>query len=271
MLKDRRTYEIMRPEDVGVPEATLVLGKHSGRHAVQRRCEQLGVTLERPELDRVYRAVITLADREKIVNDADLAKIVASVRGGREPETPVYAPALADFASTPAEKGTATASSTRDVCLTRGALTVRPRPADSRSISDEASILLLPGDGIGPEVVAAAERVLRAVAHASVTIRAVVGAIIGGAALKRGLPPLPDETLAAARRADAILLGAVGDPAFDTSPPSRTPRSRAAQDPPRARAVTRTSGRRASGRVSNQRVRSSPSPRRHRSAVRSAS
>src|ERR687897_162777 len=64
MLKDRRTYEIMRPEDVGVPEATLVLGKHSGRHAVQRRCEQLGVTLERHELDRVYRAVISLADRE---------------------------------------------------------------------------------------------------------------------------------------------------------------------------------------------------------------
>ena len=41
MLKDRRTYEIMRPEEVGVPQATLVLGKHSGRHAVQRRCEQL--------------------------------------------------------------------------------------------------------------------------------------------------------------------------------------------------------------------------------------
>ena len=38
MLKDRRTYEIMRPEDVGVPATTLVLGKHSGRHAVQHRC-----------------------------------------------------------------------------------------------------------------------------------------------------------------------------------------------------------------------------------------
>src|SRR5687767_3842103 len=50
MLKDRRTYEIMRPEDVGVPRATLVLGKHSGRHAVLRRCEQLGLTLERREL-----------------------------------------------------------------------------------------------------------------------------------------------------------------------------------------------------------------------------
>src|SRR5687767_1634981 len=51
MLKDRRTYEIMRPEEVGV-SATLVLGKHSGRHAVQRRCEQIGHTLERHTLDR---------------------------------------------------------------------------------------------------------------------------------------------------------------------------------------------------------------------------
>ena len=105
MLKDRRTYEIMRPEDVGVPDTTLVLGKHSGRHAVQSRCEHLGLTLERHELDRVYRAVIALADREKIVSDADLAKIVATVREGGEIEKPVYAPAITDFAATPAEKG----------------------------------------------------------------------------------------------------------------------------------------------------------------------
>jgi 2-isopropylmalate synthase len=105
MLKDRRTYEIMRPEDVGVPEATLVLGKHSGRHAVQRRCEQLGITIDRHELDRVYRAVTALADREKIVNDDDLTRIVAEVRAGIGPEAPVYPPAVADFASTPAEKG----------------------------------------------------------------------------------------------------------------------------------------------------------------------
>ena len=55
MLKDRRTYEIMRPEEVGVPQATLVLGKHSGRHAVQRRCEQLGTSVDRHELDRSTR------------------------------------------------------------------------------------------------------------------------------------------------------------------------------------------------------------------------
>jgi 2-isopropylmalate synthase len=105
MLKDRRTYEIMRPEDVGVPEATLVLGKHSGRHAVQCRCQHLGITLERHELDRVYRAVILLADREKTVNDPDLLKIVAAVRSAADTDSPVFVPVVADFASTPAEKG----------------------------------------------------------------------------------------------------------------------------------------------------------------------
>ena len=86
-----------------------------------------------------------------------------------------------------------------------------------------ASILLLPGDGIGPEVVAAAEHVLRAVARRSGHQFAIASAPIGGAALKQNLPPLPDATLEAARRADAILLGAVGDPAFDSSPPSQRP------------------------------------------------
>ena len=104
MLKDRRTYEIMRPEEVGVPQATLVLGKHSGRHAVQRRCEQLGSTVDRHELDRVYKAVIELADREKVVSDNDLAAIVQRVRSGDTPHAvPVHS--SPDFASTPAETG----------------------------------------------------------------------------------------------------------------------------------------------------------------------
>lgn len=80
ILKDRRTYEIMRPEDVGVPSATLVLGKHSGRHAVQRRCQQLGLQLSRVEIDRVYRGVITLADIQKTVTDDDLSMVVERVR-----------------------------------------------------------------------------------------------------------------------------------------------------------------------------------------------
>jgi 2-isopropylmalate synthase len=103
MLKDRRTYEIMRPEDVGVPQATLVLGKHSGRHAVQRRCEQLGVTLERQELDQVYRGVIDHADREKTVSDRDLSAIVARVRG--DVKRPAAASVGHDFSTTPAESG----------------------------------------------------------------------------------------------------------------------------------------------------------------------
>src|SRR4029079_515859 len=104
MLKDRRTYEIMRPEEVGVPQATLVLGKHSGRHAVLRRLELIGYTLDRPALDQVYRAVIAHADREKIVSDNDLATIVQRVRAGETPHAvPVHS--SPDFANTPAETG----------------------------------------------------------------------------------------------------------------------------------------------------------------------
>ena len=79
VIKDRRTYEIMNPEDVGV-QSTLVLGKHSGRHAVKKRCEDLGHALSRFELDRVYREVIALADRRKSVSDEDVTAIVERVR-----------------------------------------------------------------------------------------------------------------------------------------------------------------------------------------------
>ena len=88
VIKDRRTYEIMRPEDIGV-ESTLVLGKHSGRHAVKRRCEQMGVALSRRyELDRVYRAVIELADRQKQIDDHDVAAIVARIRAEQNAAAP---------------------------------------------------------------------------------------------------------------------------------------------------------------------------------------
>ncbi len=87
----------------------------------------------------------------------------------------------------------------------------------------QASILLLPGDGIGPEVVAAAASVLRAVASRFNHQFDLNEASIGGAAIRRHLPPLPDETLAAARAANAILLGAVGDPEFDRGDSSRRP------------------------------------------------
>jgi len=78
VIKDRRTYEIMRPEDIGV-RSTLVLGKHSGRHAVKQRCEQLGYELTRRELDRVYREIIALADSQKSVGDDDVTAIISQV------------------------------------------------------------------------------------------------------------------------------------------------------------------------------------------------
>ena len=81
MLKDRRCYEIMRPEEVGVPQTTIVLGRHSGRHAVARRCEQLGLTLSRQDLDRIYRQMVSLADRKKHIHDDDLADIASVVLG----------------------------------------------------------------------------------------------------------------------------------------------------------------------------------------------
>jgi 2-isopropylmalate synthase len=85
MLKDRRTYEIMRPEDVGVPSTTLVLGKHSGRHAVQHRAQQLGIEVSRLELDRLYRRMIALADKQKTVSDSELLAMVEALRAP-EPE-----------------------------------------------------------------------------------------------------------------------------------------------------------------------------------------
>ena len=79
VIKDRRTYEIMRPEDIGV-RSTLVLGKHSGRHAVKQRCEQLGHELTRFELDRVYREIIALADSQKSIGDDDVTAIISRVQ-----------------------------------------------------------------------------------------------------------------------------------------------------------------------------------------------
>jgi len=81
ILKDRRTYEIMRAEDVGVPSTTLVLGKHSGRHAVQSRCEALGITLSRLELDQVYKLLIQEAESLRVIEDHHLARMVEDVCG----------------------------------------------------------------------------------------------------------------------------------------------------------------------------------------------
>jgi 2-isopropylmalate synthase len=80
LLKDKRTYEIMRPQDVGQMPDQLVLGRHSGRHAVQKRCDALDLGVTADELTSVYRAVITMGERRKGIVDNDLRRIVERVR-----------------------------------------------------------------------------------------------------------------------------------------------------------------------------------------------
>ncbi len=79
VLKERTTYEIMDPLSVGVPESRLVLGKHSGRHALRNRCEYLGFKLSAEELDQVYHGFISLADCKKGVLDVEITDLVGRV------------------------------------------------------------------------------------------------------------------------------------------------------------------------------------------------
>ena len=80
-LKERTTYEIMDPKAVGVPESRLVLGKHSGRHAIAQRCEVLGYNhLTRNQLDLVYERFTAIADRKKGVLDEEIIAIVEECR-----------------------------------------------------------------------------------------------------------------------------------------------------------------------------------------------
>jgi 2-isopropylmalate synthase len=89
IIKDRRTYEIMRAEDVGAPWNPLVLGKHSGRHAVQRRCAELGFKLEGDQLVQVYRALMAIADDRKVLTDIDIRAVIVGTT--EEQVVPVHA------------------------------------------------------------------------------------------------------------------------------------------------------------------------------------
>jgi 2-isopropylmalate synthase len=88
VIKHALTYEIMTPESVGVPGTRLVLGKHSGRHALGLRCEQLGFALERRELDAVYRQFVTLADSNKAIDDHQILELIRKVQCMRAVEVP---------------------------------------------------------------------------------------------------------------------------------------------------------------------------------------
>ena len=76
MLQNGLTYEIIRPEMVGIPRSTLVLGKHSGRHALERRFRELGYDLGELQLAEVYRQFSALADRKREILDEDLLALV---------------------------------------------------------------------------------------------------------------------------------------------------------------------------------------------------
>jgi 2-isopropylmalate synthase len=77
MLKHQTTYEIMRPEDVGVNQTTLVMGKHSGRAALRSRLALMGHSLDEAELDKAFARFKELADRKKVITDADLEAVIA--------------------------------------------------------------------------------------------------------------------------------------------------------------------------------------------------
>ena len=76
VLKYRQTYEIMTPEDVGVPSSQLIMGKHSGRHAFARRLKDLGHDVSGRELDHVFEQFKVLADKKKYVFDEDILSLV---------------------------------------------------------------------------------------------------------------------------------------------------------------------------------------------------
>ncbi len=72
MLKSRETYEVMTPQSVGVPQTSIVLGRHSGKHGLQSRLLALGYSLEESELEALYRRFVEIADKKKEVYDDDL-------------------------------------------------------------------------------------------------------------------------------------------------------------------------------------------------------
>src|SRR5690606_12877170 len=76
MLKERSTYEIMSPEEVGFAKTDLVLGKHSGRAALADRAKQLGFTLSGEQLQQVFENFKTLADKKKEIYDGDIMALV---------------------------------------------------------------------------------------------------------------------------------------------------------------------------------------------------
>lgn len=76
VIRNRITYEIMTPESVGVKTNSLVLGKHSGRHALSKKYEEMGYDVSRSELDKAYKLFTKLADQKKEIFEEDLLAIL---------------------------------------------------------------------------------------------------------------------------------------------------------------------------------------------------
>jgi len=77
LLKHQLTYEIMRPETVGVTQTKLVLGKHSGRHALKTRLQSLGYPLKEADMEVIFGRFKALADKKKVITDADLEALIS--------------------------------------------------------------------------------------------------------------------------------------------------------------------------------------------------
>lgn len=77
VMQERRTYEILSPESIGVPQSRMVLGKHSGRHAFKERLDTLGYFLSEEDLTKAFESFKELADKKKTVTDKDLEAIVS--------------------------------------------------------------------------------------------------------------------------------------------------------------------------------------------------
>ncbi|SEC14303.1 2-isopropylmalate synthase [Paenibacillus sp. GP183] len=84
LLKNRNTYEIMDPEKLGIPRSMIILGKHSGRHALKHRVTQFGIDLNTEELEELYIRFKAKADEQKVVTDDQLMELVGSTADGQK-------------------------------------------------------------------------------------------------------------------------------------------------------------------------------------------
>ncbi|MGH8218949.1 MAG: 2-isopropylmalate synthase, partial [Steroidobacteraceae bacterium] len=160
MLRHQSTYEIMRPQDVGLPASSLVLGKHSGRHALRQRIRDLGFELEEGEFNRVFEEFKALADRKKELFDGDIEALVLRAEHG------TGGPWTLESLRTTAQSGSAATSSggagESASGGSAGEALVRLRHADGRTVERGAR-------GDGP--VDAAFKAIEAAAGLTVLLR----------------------------------------------------------------------------------------------------